>query len=290
VLYCEKEGNVGNEAATELAGVLQDEYEMRPRMVLGSVVDGFDRLYISYNDALHELESERRPFRDMVIKNRADRKREIIFQEVFREFKEAMISNVDDKENVMHIFERFCMAAGSYNLSAKYTERCCFELASSVAFAYLNDSGSQSEENLNALMKTLNGASRETACQLTETFFQRLLSREAGSDHELVRKVQSRIHENLGEDLSVAKIAAELYVTPNYLSRLFKRITGEGCNEYIVRKRIEKAKALLETSTMKIGEIAQIVGYMDMNYFSLAFKKHTGMSPTKYRAQAQCGK
>ena len=40
---------------------------------------------------------------------------------------------------------------------------------------------------------------------------------------------------------------------------------------------------------MKIGEIAQTVGYTDMNYFSLAFKKHTGMSPTKYRSVLQGG-
>ena len=118
---------------------------------------------------------------------------------------------------------------------------------------------------------------------------ERLFLMRSGNDHELIRKAKAQIRERLGVDLSVAGLAAELYVPPNYLSRLFKRITGEGCNEYIVRKRIEKAKALLEATTMKIGEIAQTVGYTDMNYFSLAFKKHTGMSPTKYRSARQGG-
>ena len=57
-----------------------------------------------------------------------------------------------------------------------------------------------------------------------------------------------------------------------------------------MRKRIEQAKSLLATTTLKAGEIAIMVGYHDMNYFSLAFKKHIGVSPVKYREQIQSGK
>ena len=91
------------------------------------------------------------------------------------------------------------------------------------------------------------------------------------------------IDEHLESELSVVKLAERFYVSPNYFSRLFKRVTGEGCNEYVVKKRIEKSKLLLEMTTIKAGEIAETVGYNDTNYFSLAFKKHTGMSPRKYR-------
>ncbi|WP_394911108.1 helix-turn-helix domain-containing protein [uncultured Robinsoniella sp.] len=110
-----------------------------------------------------------------------------------------------------------------------------------------------------------------------------LFSREELNIHEIVSKAKKYIDQYLGEELSVANIAADLYITPNYFSRLFKKVCGEGCNEYIVRKRIEKAKFLLETSNMKTGKIAMLVGYRDTNYFSLAFKKHAGVSPTKYR-------
>ena len=48
-----------------------------------------------------------------------------------------------------------------------------------------------------------------------------------------------------------------------------------------------KRKALLETTSIKTGKIAMMVGYRDTNYFSLAFKKHTGKSPTKYREEMQ---
>ena len=105
--------------------------------------------------------------------------------------------------------------------------------------------------------------------------------------HDIITKAKHYIDEHLAEDLSVSSIAASLYITPNYFSRLFKRVMKEGCNEYIVRKRIEKAKSLLETTSLKTGKIAMMVGYRDTNYFSLAFKKHTGKSPTKYREEVQ---
>ena len=110
-------------------------------------------------------------------------------------------------------------------------------------------------------------------------FISQLLGSEEENVHEIITKAKHYIDEHLTEELSVSNIAASLYITPNYFSRLFKRVTKEGCNEYIVRKRIEKAKSLLETTSMKTGKIAMMVGYRDTNYFSLAFKKHTGNPP-----------
>ncbi len=98
-----------------------------------------------------------------------------------------------------------------------------------------------------------------------------------------MEKAKAHILTHLGENLSVADIAATLYVTPNYLSRLFKKTTGEGCNEFIIRHRMEQAKCLLATTNMSISKIAGIVGYQDTNYFSMAVKKSTDMSPREYR-------
>lgn len=280
--FCGENGTDIAEEAEQLIDILGDEYNVKPRLVLGSENEGFENLNISYNDALFLLENERETFRD-IIKPCSEKRREDIFLDVFREFKQSMVGNISDVEKVLHIFERFQMAVKSYNLSLRDVRRCCFELASAVYFAYFSDSGNNAEESLNSLSQSLTGTDRESACEVTGMFLQKLLTREDGEEHELVRKVKKRIRENLADDLTVASIAAELYVTPNYLSRLFKKVTGEGCNEYIVGKRMEKAKSLLETTTLKAGEISVMVGYHDMNYFSLAFKKHAGVSPTKYR-------
>ena len=125
---------------------------------------------------------------------------------------------------------------------------------------------------------------------MTEMFLLQLLNSQEENVHEIVAKAKYYISEHLTEELTVSNIAVSLYITPNYFSRLFKRITKEGCNEYIVKKRIEKAKSLLDATSLKVGEIALMVGYKDTNYFSLAFKKHTGKSPTKYRDEIQNSK
>ncbi len=285
LIFFEKAGEIwGKKSAKEITEVLGYEYNVRPKLIMGSKTEGFSKLSISYNDAIFRLEQERENCCSL---KEADRKREDIFQDVFNEFKRTMIGNIDNPESIMHAFERFQMSVESYNLSNEYARNTCFDLASSVYFACVNENGNKLEENLNSLTHSLGGTDRENACVVTAMFLQKLLFREDGDEHELIWKVKKRIHGNLADDLTVTNIASELYVTPNYLSRLFKRITGEGCNEYIVRNRIEKAKSLLETTTLKAGEIATMVGYHDMNYFSLAFKKHTGISPTKYRDTVQ---
>lgn len=286
--FCD-EGRAEDEFAGQLVEILSDELETRPRIIWGSVRKGIENLRISYNDAVFILEHEREEFEKLCALD-WNRKGEDIFQDVFREFRNTLVYNVGDKEKIAHIFERFGMAVESYNLSAKYARSCCFELASSVYFARFADTGNGAEEKLSVLMQALAGADRERACQVTAMFLENLFDKEDGEVHELIGRVKRRIHENLADDLTVASLAEEFYVTPNYLSRLFKRVTGEGCNEYIVRKRIEQAKSLLAATTLKVGEISVMVGYRDMNYFSLAFKKHTGVSPVKYREQIQNGR
>ena len=151
----------------------------------------------------------------------------------------------------------------------------------------MGDSGEVESGKLDALAKGLMSASKEEACEVTRMFISQLLGQGEENVHDIITKAKHYIDEHLAEDLSVSSIAASLYITPNYFSRLFKRVMKEGCNEYSVRKRIEKAKSLLETTSLKTGKIAMMVGYRDTNYFSLAFKKHTGKSPTKYREEVQ---
>lgn len=290
VVFFTEEGNSQYEntadRAEELADILENECNVKPKVILGSQVQGFRNLHISYNDAMLVLENERKEIKDILDSGTESRKNDI-FQDIFREFKHAMIAGYSDINQVMHILKRFQMAVESYNLGRKYAINCYFELASAVYFALMNETGNVPEESLNSFTQSMVNIDRDKAKEVTEMFLQKILAKEDGDEHEIIRKVKNIIHEDLSQNLTVANLASQMYVTPNYLSRLFKKITGEGCNEYIVRKRIEKARSLLETTTMKTGEIAIMVGYHDMNYFSLAFKKHIGQSPTKYRNTVQ---
>ena len=279
-------GDVVLDAIEELSDILRDEFDVKPKMVVGSAVHGFCNLFISYNDARYLLDNEKEGIRDIVqtfgAQNKAD-----IFRDIFAELKCIMCANVGNTDYVMKAFNTFSKATQSYNLSPAMVRRNCFEIASALYFSYLGDSGEVESGKLDSLSKSLICADREEACEVTRMFISQLLCKEEENVHQIITKAKHYIDEHLTEELSVSNIAASLYITPNYFSRLFKRVTKEGCNEYIVRKRIEKAKSLLETTSMKTGKIDMMVGYRDTNYFSLAFKKHTGKSPTKYREEIQ---
>lgn len=286
VCFEKDDGDSVLEKTEELSDVLKDEFECKPKITVGSTVQGFENLVISYNDARYLLEHERENIQDIIQTMGAQNKKKM-FWDIYSELRNIMISNIGNAAFVMKAFNTFSKATESYNLSPAIVRRCCFEIASSLSFAYMEDSGEMSDGKLDALSKSLTSAGREEACEITRMFIDQLPGNEEENVHYIISNAKHYIDEHLAEDISVSSIATNLYITPNYFSRLFKRITGEGCNEYIVRKRIEKARSLLETTSIKTGKIAMMVGYRDTNYFSLAFKKHTGKSPTKYREEMQ---
>ena len=268
--------------------LIMQECGISVKVVLGSKVEGFSQLHISYNEAMLLLEQKRNAVQT-ILRPRETKSRLEMFREIYEELKTFMSSNVGNSDKVMRDFDSFCTATDSYNISDAYVRKCCFEIASSVNFSYLVDSGDNSGNTVHSLMNTLMNANRRESCEITRKFMEDLLENQARDTNEIISKTKRYIHENLSKDISVASIAEAFYLTPNYFSRLFKRVTGEGCNEYLVRKRIEQAKSLLETTNMKSGQIACMVGYRDTNYFSLAFKKYVGVSPTQYRKEIREG-
>ncbi len=97
-------------------------------------------------------------------------------------------------------------------------------------------------------------------------------------------KARCFIHEHLGEELSLTRVAAFVTISPNYLSEEFKRVTGFNFVDYIARTRVEQACELLTNSNLRISEIAFEVGFQSLSQFNRTFKKLSGKSPTEYRA------
>lgn len=86
-------------------------------------------------------------------------------------------------------------------------------------------------------------------------------------------------------NLSVESICSVLHVSPAYFSTTFKKQTGQTFVSYLTETRMNEAKRLLETTDEKTYVITAKVGYLEANYFSYAFKKQYGISPTRYRKQ-----
>ena len=105
----------------------------------------------------------------------------------------------------------------------------------------------------------------------------------AQKNGKTIRDIKNIIETQYMEELSVNKIAEAVYLSPNYMSLVFKRETGETISDYLTRKRMDVAKELLQKTDSKILDIANMVGFQDASYFSKVFKKHTGVHPQKYR-------
>lgn len=98
-----------------------------------------------------------------------------------------------------------------------------------------------------------------------------------------VRKAIAYIEEKIGHDLGLQQVAEHVHLHPNHLSELFKKETGVKFVDYVVRRKMEKAKEILSASPAKISEVASEVGYDDVKYFGQLFKKYTGRTPSEYR-------
>ncbi|WP_052702756.1 AraC family transcriptional regulator [Paenibacillus beijingensis] len=99
----------------------------------------------------------------------------------------------------------------------------------------------------------------------------------------IVYEMARYIDHNYNDDLSVQEIAKHFHLSREYASRLFKKETGENLNDYIQKIHMTKAQQLLAGGTLKINEIAQMIGYNDEKYFSKVFKKQFGVSPNRFR-------
>ena len=99
----------------------------------------------------------------------------------------------------------------------------------------------------------------------------------------MVQKAMDYIALNYSEKISLKNIAEELYLSPNYLSELFKRHTDKNISEYITQFRLDKARRYLQQPEYKIADVSDLVGFGDPRYFSSMFKRQYGMTPNEYR-------
>lgn len=102
----------------------------------------------------------------------------------------------------------------------------------------------------------------------------------------LLKDARNYIEQNYdNEDISLNTVAASVNLSPNHFSTIFSQETGRTFIEYLTFVRMEKAKELLRTTSMKTAEIAFAVGYKDAHYFSYLFKKTQECTPREFRAR-----
>lgn len=104
----------------------------------------------------------------------------------------------------------------------------------------------------------------------------------------IISTVLKYVDEHYCEDITRNDLTDLVYVSPDYLSRLFKKETGRSLAQYMLEKRVEKAKKLLQ-SDMSVKNVALQTGYSNFSYFSKVFRDMEGMSPMEYREHCRKG-
>ena len=110
-----------------------------------------------------------------------------------------------------------------------------------------------------------------------------LQNKQESKNSFLVSKAIEYIKENIYNDISLTKTADAIYISPNYLSRIFKQEMNETFIEFVTNSKMTEAKELLKNTNYKIYEIADMLKYKDVNHFTRVFKRVFSVTPTDYR-------
>lgn len=153
------------------------------------------------------------------------------------------------------------------------------ESGKKLAYSELSGLYSLIEKCSNA--KELNIMLEESALRVT----QKVNSYNNKSMKLVLRKAIDYLYAHYNEQITLNEVSEYTFVSPYYISRMFKRETGKNFVDYLNEIRIEKAKEMLKDIRYKTYEIAEKVGIPDAHYFSRLFKKYVGMTPTEYREQ-----
>ena len=214
--------------------------------------------------------------------------KELFIQEEIREFAEAVRfgkkENMDDSLNKME--EKIKGALVEKSRACMYLQqivrtidRVCEDVSVDMKRIL-----SGRDELLHSITKQ---KSFDSACRIVEDYimkiFKLLSDMNSSTGQRQARLAMNYIQKNyMDPDLSLNDICSYLNISTSYFSTIFKEMTGETFTEVLIRTRMEKAKELLENTTMKNYEIAEKVGFSDPHYFGISFKKMTGVTPTEY--------
>lgn len=145
-----------------------------------------------------------------------------------------------------------------------------------------------SPEEITSILQT---AADKAECNIRDTQYRqygeeyiRNFTKDSMSQNDVVEESVQYIAAHIREELTVTELASLVYVSPDYLSRLFKRKYKHSVSEYIMDYRIRLAARLLQDTELSLMEIAEQVGINNYSYFIKLFKRKYKMTPKNFRS------
>lgn len=174
--------------------------------------------------------------------------------------------------NVKNIYDKFISRKGQNTFKTKQLTK--YESIINEIYMISNSSDYMRDMNLYDKITSI----------LTSIMSETIYVSEVNRKHKYnLKEIKDYIDENYINNISLQELSDKFFINKFYLTRSFKDTYGTTINNYILQKKITKAKELLRFSDMNIETIANNCGIEDQNYFSRLFKKIEGITPKEYK-------
>lgn len=261
---------------------------------LSNEVNGIDKIYISYQEAIRAIEYC--IFYDSnSITHYRDINQTLVVQDYeTKRLQDKIIQQVhlgNMRQSHSYLEELFTHFQSKVKVNMEYIQNVCLEIVidinkyiqSVIANSKLIDESIDWKDLYRlSSIDTLKDWMHSTI----DKIFHTIQETNNNSYTNSIRRIIDIIANSYMEEITIQMIADQVFMTPNYLSLLFKKQTGQTMNEYITKVRMEKAMELLRDPTIRIFEVSQLVGYKNSDYFTKIFKRYTGIKPFEYKERS----
>lgn len=267
VRYINIDGLTGYLAVGSIAddsSKISDSYECAEKAISGLFFENFGSMVYYTDEKRISPETDEKVILEFIraLKNIDEKKVNGILDELYEYFSENKLFDQDE-------IKRFYTSL-AYNIFIE-SERIQINMLS----------GKESSWRLVEQLDTLNQINSNIRVR-TAAFIKGVKDNENNSN--VIFRVEQLVQQRCSDSaLSVKDLSDAVYLTPTYLSSLYKKKTGKTLGQYITECRVERAKLLLSDNKLKLYNISSMVGYDDSNYFTKLFKKYVGVTPSEYR-------
>ena len=282
ILPVREEKNHAAELSKQIVDSFGKKYGIRIRIGVSRPFSGYPRIKEGYEEALRALSRESDGSQNTVFSAEAED------EDSYAHLERLLLSAVNQMdEDYLNQSEEYLLR---FSDRSDLENHLFYTLLLAFQIRQENDTCSL-PENLNLLREqmerilppSLNASDVQKVMKEICTLFQEVKNKRNKPTNASVTAVRDYISGHLNEPLTLAELSSYVYLTPSYLCQLFKRETGRNLSDYILRKRMNKAKELLLQPENRMNDICSSVGINSVSYFSKMFKKSTGMSPSEWR-------
>jgi two-component system, response regulator YesN len=189
-----------------------------------------------------------------------------------------------------HVIERICMDAGKYMIYKNFSEQSIKEEYIQIVTSVLKKLMYEHKDirvTVSNILSRVYGIENQSKMHDLLIYVNSLLAEmleqiDSNDTDILVKKMMNLIEQNYHKNIKLETLSKILNYNKAYLGKLFKDYTGEYFNTYLDKVRIEKAKKLL-IQGLKVYQVAERIGFSNVDYFHSKFRKYEGVSPSSYK-------